>query len=250
MSARVPDATVTVSRSLNEHYRDRYKRQTRYIHNGVGIATSRPLGISPLAEKLSGQPYVLFVGRLVPEKSPDLLVRAFSALRGNARLVVVGGSSFTDAYAAQVHEIAAADRRVILPGYVYGEHLAALYSNAAAFVLPSRVEGLPLVLLEAASYGIPLIASDIPAHREIIGEDQVGRHLFRTGSHGELTDLMTNVLETQAQEKASAVAYSAHVLREYSWETAAAKLEDLYFWVIRKRQHGIDTQFHDDLGVR
>ena len=126
---------------------------------------------------LQGGDYVLFVGRLVPEKAPELLVRGFRNVPTDARLVIAGGSSFTDQY---VHELegGARDPRVMLVGSVHGELLQELYSNAAAFVLPSKLEGLPLTLLEAASYRIPLIASDIPPHREVIGADGPGGRLF------------------------------------------------------------------------
>ena len=96
--------------------------------------------------------------------------------------MIAGGSSFTDDYVRSLEELARADPRVVLAGYVYGEALAELYSNAAAFVLPSKLEGLPLTLLEAASYGAPVVASDIPPHLEIVSEDAPGHRVFTSGS--------------------------------------------------------------------
>ena len=174
MSARVPDETIVVSRDLVEHYRRAHGRRTTYIPNGVDAPTARPPAVIAERWGLTTGSYLLFLGRLVPEKAPDLLIRAFRRLPGDLRLVIAGGSSFTDEYVAELEREAADDPRVVLAGYVFGEQLDELYSNAAAFVLPSYLEGLPLTLLEAASYGTPVVASDIPPNLEIVGSDAPG----------------------------------------------------------------------------
>ena len=79
---------------------------------------------------------------------------------------------------AALDQEAAGDPRVLLAGYVFGEELDELYTNAAAFVLPSFLEGLPLTLLEAASYGTPIVASDIPPHLEVVGAGRAGPPVF------------------------------------------------------------------------
>ena len=121
--------------------------------------------------------YALFVGRLVPEKAPDLLVRTWSSLPGDQRLVIVGGSSFTDDYVRALERAARDDPRVVLAGYVYGSQLEELYTNAITFILPSVLEGLPLTLLEAASFGTPIVASDIPPHLEVLGGEGPGHRI-------------------------------------------------------------------------
>src|SRR5204862_652941 len=144
---------------------------------------------------LHGGDYVLFVGRLVPEKAPDLLLRAFRHVPGDVRLVIAGGSSFTDRYTDSLTALASDDKRVVLPGYVYGETLAELYANAAAFVLPSLVEGLPLTLLEAASYGAPVVASAIGPHFEVVGADGPGHRLVPAGDATTLASALSSTLE-------------------------------------------------------
>jgi glycosyltransferase involved in cell wall biosynthesis len=228
LSARVPHTTIVVSRSLAEHYALRYGRRARYIPNGVDPPTRRSPNEIRQRFGLRGGDYVLFVGRLVPEKAPDLLIRTFGRLPGNLRLVVAGGSSYTDEYVRYLQRLAAADPRVLLPGYVYGSTLEELYTNAAAFVLPSSLEGLPLTLLEAASYGTPVIASDIPPHVEVIGSDEPGQRLFRAGDGLGLLHALVRVLTDGNGERAGAEALRSRVLQTYSWDAAAEATEQAY----------------------
>ncbi|MEA3511562.1 MAG: glycosyltransferase family 4 protein, partial [Actinomycetota bacterium] len=153
LSARVPDATIVVSQALADHYLERHGRETYPIPNGVSIPQRRPADQIVTQLGLNANGYILFVGRFVPEKAPDLLIESFRSLDTDVKLVLAGGSSFTDEFVARLEELAGQDPRVMMPGYVYGDLLDELYTNAAFFVLPSNLEGLPLTLLEAASYG-------------------------------------------------------------------------------------------------
>jgi glycosyltransferase involved in cell wall biosynthesis len=228
-SARVPHATIVVSRDLQRHYLERWRRATHAIPNGVsrGVQASsyeeiqRRFGLEPGS-------YVLFVGRVIPEKAVDLLVTAFGNLDTDLRLVIAGGSSHTDAYAARVKDLADADPRILLTGFVYDETLAQLYSHAAAFVLPSELEGLPLSLLEAASYGVPVVASDIPPHLEILGGEAPGGRLFEVGSAGGLTDALERSLGGGTAEREGARRLRDKVLARYRWDAIAEQTVDLY----------------------
>jgi glycosyltransferase involved in cell wall biosynthesis len=228
MSARVPDETVVVSRDLAEHYRRAYGRDTTWIPNGVDEPTVRPP--AAIAERwgLTTGSYLLFVGRLVPEKAPDLLIRAFRRLPGDLRLVIAGGSSFTDEYVTGLQRAAAGDPRVVLAGYVFGEELNELYSNAAAFVLPSYLEGLPLTLLEAASYGTPVVVSDIPPHLEVVGADAPGHRLFSAGDEDALAEALRRATAETKLERAGAATLREEVLAAYRWDAVTDMTEAVY----------------------
>jgi glycosyltransferase involved in cell wall biosynthesis len=232
MSARIPHATVVVSRELERHYAERFRRPCVYIPNGVDPPVTRPADqIRSWGLRRGG--FVLFVGRLVPEKSPDLLIRAYREVAGDLPLVIAGGSSFTDDYVSRLHDEARADPRVLFCGYVYGRKLAELYSNAAVFVQPSRLEGMPLTLLEAASYGTPVVASDIPPHREIAGEHRAAMHLVSPSDQRALTQRLTEVLAQP--DVAAAEALRRHVLDTFRWDAAALDLEQLYESLVESR---------------
>jgi glycosyltransferase involved in cell wall biosynthesis len=228
VSAHAPDATIVVSRDLERHYRDVRGRRTRYIPNGVRVQEPDPAG--PVLNRFGLQAgrYVLFVGRFVPEKAPDLLLQAFRQVPGDHRLVLVGGSSFTDEYLQQLCRVAAQDPRVVLPGYLFGAELATLYQNAGAFVLPSLLEGLPLTLLEALSHGTPVVASSISPHIEVLGESGPGGRLFAPGNEQHLAQTLVRVLADHEGERRGAASLRERVLRTYNWNDAAKATEQVY----------------------
>jgi glycosyltransferase involved in cell wall biosynthesis len=235
LSARVPHTTIAVSRALASHYANRLGREAVYIPNGMPEATIRPLGQIGDRLGLGDRPYFLFVGRLVPEKAPDLLVRAFARVEGDARLVVVGSSGFTDAYAESVRRLAAADPRAVMAGGVFGEELGALYSNAAAFVLPSSLEGLPITLLEAVAHRAPVIVSDIAPHLEVVSTDGPGHRIVPQGDVDALAASMAAVLRDRASEGEGAAALFHEVAQEYSWDAITTATERVYGRVMSRR---------------
>lgn len=228
MSGHVPDKTITVSRALEAHYADHYGRRAVHVPNGVEEPSPHPAREITERFGLHAGTYLLFVGRLVPEKAPDVLIEAFRQLSGDTRLVIVGGSSFTDDYERRLARLAADDPRVLLTGYVYGTTLAELYTNAAAFVLPSQLEGLPLTLLEALSYGTPVVASNIAPHMEVLGEAGPGTRFFTAGEADELASALRTVLADLVAERRGAAAGKTRVLATYDWERAADLTEALY----------------------
>jgi glycosyltransferase involved in cell wall biosynthesis len=234
-SAHVPDATIVVSRALADYYARHHHREAIHVPNGVNTPVHRPAQEITERFGLRQGGYLLFVGRLVPEKAVDLLVRAFGDLPGDMRLVVAGGSSHTDEYTRRVRELAAKDARVILTDYVYGATLEELYSNAAAFVLPSTVEGLPLTLLEAASHGTPVVASAIAPHLEILGADGPGHRLFAPRDRAGLTAAMRRVLGDPSAERRGAADLRTRVLATYSWDEAARATERVYAELLERR---------------
>lgn len=228
LSSRVPDATVVVSQDLAEHYRRVHHRATKVIPNGVPApvvmvddSRVRAMGLEP------GR-YVLWVGRLVPEKQPHLLMEAFRRLPGDVRLAVVGGSSATDGYVSELERHAAQDPRIALLGYRHGEDLAALYSHARAFAQPSALEGMPLTLLEAASYGLPIVASALPVHAEVLDGSGPGRRLVPVDDVDALARELADVVRDPEPHRFHARATAQRVLSTYSWDAVTDETEALY----------------------
>jgi glycosyltransferase involved in cell wall biosynthesis len=236
LSGRVPDVRIAVSRTLAAHYRERFGTDTRYVPNGVGEPRRVPAHQITSRFGLVPGGYLLLVGRLVPEKAADLLIRAFRRLDSTFRLAIVGGSSFTDDYVATLHSAAGGDPRIVFTGFAYGDLIAELYTHAFAFVQPSRLEGLPLTLLEAGSYELPLVASDIPPHRELLGRDGPGHRLFRDGDEDDLVRALARVLADPHGERFGAHVHGGRLRSHYTWEAAARDLEGIYLSLVGKRR--------------
>jgi glycosyltransferase involved in cell wall biosynthesis len=237
VSARVPDATVGVSHALADYYGSHYGRSITYIPNGVTPHQPRPARMITERFGLVRDSYLLFVGRLVPEKAPDLLIKAFRQIRTDLKLVIVGGSSFTDEYANSLRQLAVQDPRVIFTDYIFGTTLEEMYSNAAAFVLPSSLEGMPLTLLEAASYGTPLVVSDIPPHVQVVDGDAPGHHVFSAGNENSLREALVKTIKNQPLEREEAKAFSKHVVKTYRWDDVVEATEQLYRRLLNGQWH-------------
>jgi glycosyltransferase involved in cell wall biosynthesis len=237
LSGRVPHATVVVARGLADVFPD--PASVHHVPNGVRLP---PEALDQtMLEELGVEPggYLLFVGRLVPEKAVDVLLRAFARVDTDLRLVIAGDASHTEEFGAEVLRLAAADPRVITPGFVYGDRLHSLYAHAAAFVLPSLLEGLPLVLLEAAAHGAPIVVSDIAPHLEVLGEqDRPGRRLARAGDPVSLADAIRRAIQDPVTEREGASAVRDEVLGAYSWPAVAAQLEDVYAEAVARARGG------------
>ena len=145
------DEIIVLSKGVQDYFRDTYGRETKFIPNGVNRPIVREPQIIKAKFGLEKDDYILFLGRLVPEKGLKYLVEAFKKVKTDKKLVIAGGSSDTDEFANELRQMAKDDDRIIFTGFVQGEELDELYSNAYVYTLPSDLEGMPLSLLEAMS---------------------------------------------------------------------------------------------------
>jgi glycosyltransferase involved in cell wall biosynthesis len=169
-AVRFADGLIVVSEELRSYFKQTYGKETIYIPNApsnlgesdANFSYGTSLGLTP------GR-YILFLGRLVPEKCPDVLIKAFQALQASGwKLVLVGGTSDTGEYRQQLLNLAQKSTDVVFAGELQGARLAEVIRGAGLFVLPSELEGLPLAMLEAMQEGVPVLASDIPVHKQLI----------------------------------------------------------------------------------
>lgn len=234
MSGRVPNRTVVVSRDLAAHYGEHFRKTVACIPNGVTTPVLTDASDFVRSIGLVPDEYALFVGRLVPEKRPDLLIRAVLASDCIRQLAIIGDSSFSDEYSRRLRELAGDDPRIVFAGFVGGAHLEEVFQRAGVFVQPSDLEGLPLTLLEAIANGVPVLASDIAPHLEVIGSGSPAHRIFTRGD----VDSLRTALE---QMLAGALGGSGddlrvRVLEDYSWDSATDQLEDLYLRAVDGRR--------------
>ena len=225
-AVRKADEIIVLSRSAQQYFKETYGRDTVLIPNGV----NRPVKLEPdrIGQKygLAKDEYILFLGRLVPEKGLEYLIKAYKDLHTNKKLVIAGGSSDTHDFEERVKDIAADDDRIIFTGFVQGRILSELLSNCYIYVLPSDLEGMPLTLLEAMSYGQCCLVSDIPECLDFIEDKAI---TFKKGNIQDLKSQLQMLLanpETVAEYRKDA---SAYVCDRFNWDKVVEETLKLYF---------------------
>jgi glycosyltransferase involved in cell wall biosynthesis len=221
-SVRLPNHTMVVSQTLQEHYRTAYGVQTKYVPNGSMIR--KRVSPSQIPEwGLEPDNYILFLGRLSPEKNCHLLIEAYEKLDTPAKLVLAGGSSYTSAYIDQLR--AHQSNRVLFLDWVYGTALDELLTNAALFVLPSDMEGLSLALLDAMGAAVCVLTSDIPENREVM---EGAGFTFQAGDSTDLARMLRVLLSDARVRKATGRNAQARVRERYLWPAIAAEVGRSY----------------------
>ncbi len=242
-SAYFTHCRVAVSRDLKSHYESRYGVSAHYIPNGMPSPVKRACETIH-AWGLAPGKYFLFVGRLVPEKRVEDVIAAYLRKPRGCALAIVGESAGADDYVRELKKMACDEDGVFFLGYRYGVELEEIYSNARGFINASELEGLPLTVLEAMSYGLVCLTSDIPAHREIAelcGSDDT---IFGVGDTERLSQLMDgiealNACDLEARGSFLSNAVSAH----YSWDAAAVELEKLYMKSLESLSKGKPVEY-------
>lgn len=231
-AAHFPHATIVVSKALQDYYLRAHGKETAYIPNAVTPKTYRPVDALSRFD-LRGGDYLLFLGRLVPEKGAHHLIKAFRKVPTDLQLLIVGGGTHTDEYSQNLAQLAEGDRRIIFTGPLYGDEKEEALSNARAFVMPSELEGMPIVLLEAASYGLPILMSDIPECLEVFSgiplTDAAKRPCctFRSGDADDLALALTEILN-QPDLPSMGDRGREHVLAHYAWDQVVNKVLSVY----------------------
>ena len=224
-AATKADGLVVLSKSAQSYFEDAYGRTATFIPNG--IEKKQPTPASQIRERwgLDEGSYLLYLGRLVPEKRPELLIEAFKKLDTDKRLVIAGGGSDTSGYEAALREAAQGDPRILFTGFVDGEPLGELYSNCYAYVLPSDVEGMPMSLLEAMAYGLCCVTSDIPECADVLAGNGV---TFGKGSADSLRAALRDLLAGGDRGRVLGAAAKAHVEKTYNWDSVVERTLELY----------------------
>ena len=223
-AARCADEIIVLSRGVQQYFKDTYNRETVLIPNGV----TKPLTweAEQITQRfgLQKDSYILFLGRLVPEKGIHYLIEAYKKLNTDKRLVIAGGLSDTDAYGAQLKTMAEGDERILFTGFIQGQILEELYSNAYIYVLPSDLEGMPLSLLEAMSYGNCCVVSDIAECVDVV-EDKAC--IFPKGNVEALAQCLGSLCADQEAVNAMKV-QSSFVCGKYNWDDVTNRTLELY----------------------
>jgi len=224
------DKNIVISEVIRQIILTRCKRDSEIIYNGVEI--KNPSVNTSYLETIGvkARKYLLAVARFVPEKGLHDLISAYAELDTDFDLVIAGDADHEDDYSLSLKKLAS-QHRVKLTGYITGDDLHQMYSHAALFVLPSYHEGLPIALLEALSYGLDVLVSDIPANLEVSLENN---HYFECGNILDLSNSINLHLASTVES-----GYADNIMQtlseKYDWEHIAGQTIDVYSELLKAK---------------
>jgi len=221
-AVKFPDATITVSRYLKDYLEKKYGKTVNYIPSAVTDPVLRKPNLIR-QYGLEGNDYILFVARLVPEKGCHFLIDAYKRLNTKYKLVIAGGSSHSDEYVEELHR--QGEGIAVFTGYIYGELLQELYTNAYCYVHPSTIEGLPVTLLEAMAYGNCIISSDVPANLEVVRDAGI---IFKSRDVDDLQEALQTAIDSPILVRELKNRARALGVAEYNYDRITEKTERLY----------------------
>jgi len=223
-SVKFPDLVTVVSKTQKKYLMDTYGIDCVYIPPGVNPPDLKePELIKEYG--LHGNDYILFMARLVREKGAHYLIEAYKRLDTDLKLVIAGDAKHEQHYKSELYRLAGGDEDIIFTSFVRGRMLDELLSNSYLFVLPSEMEGLPIVLLEAMSYGNCCLVSDIPENLEVLNDFG---YMFRNKDVDDLTAKLRYLAEDGRAVEMVKKRAKNHVLETYHWDRITGQFEEIY----------------------
>lgn len=225
MAVKFADEMIVLSQGVQEYFSQTYGRKTVFIPNGVTVPENKNADLITSQFDLHKNDYILFLGRIVPEKGLRYLVEAFKQVDTDKKLVIAGGSSDTEDFWNELREMTKEDNRIVFTGFVQGQLLEELYSNAYVYTLPSDLEGMPLSLLEAMSYGNCCLVSDIAECAEVVEDKAV---TFVKGNVADLTEKMQWLCDDSEAVLKYKNESADFICKKYNWDKIVDRTLELY----------------------
>ena len=225
MAAKYADEIIVLSENVKNYFKEIYDRETIFIPNGVNKHEIVKAEIIKNKYNLKKDEYILFLGRMVPEKGIHYLIEAFNNIKTDKKLVIAGGSSDTDTYYQELKDLSKDNKNIIFTGFVQGKELHELYSNAYIYCLPSDLEGMPLSLLEAMSYGNCCLTSDIEECATVLEDKGI---TFKKSNIKDLTKSLKKLLGDKELVKKYKKEAQSYILEKYNWDDVVEETLKLY----------------------
>ena len=222
------DEIIVLSENNKRYFQETYQRETMFIPNGVCEPQICSVKLIKSEWGLERDSYVLFLARIVPEKGLHYLIDAWENLIKrnvtNKKLVIAGSASHSNDYYNTIIKRCQNQESIVLTGFVDGQRLRELYSNAYLYVLPSDIEGMPMTFLEALSYGNICLVSDISENAEVADVANVINKCVFTFAHGDEAALEKEL------EKLLLANLNTHVkpVLPFNWDDVTQKTLDIY----------------------
>ena len=224
-AVKYADEIIVLSESIQKYFQETYGRETKFISNGVNKPKIREGKLIKERFGLDTDDYILFLGRLVPEKGIPYLLEAFQKVKTDRKLVIAGGASDTNQFVLELKEAARGDNRIVFTGFVQGQILDELYSNAYIYVLPSDLEGMPIGLLEAMSYGNCCVVSDISECTDVVEDKAI---IFKRGDVIDLQKKLQKLCNEKKLVKEYQDSSADFICNKYAWDRVVEETVRIY----------------------
>ncbi len=224
IAAKYADEIIVLSKGVKKYFKDTYNRETHFIPNGVNKPEIKKADMIKEKWGLEKDNYILFLARIVPEKGLHYLVEAYKQIKTDKKLVIAGGASHTNNYLEKIKNMVKDDKRILMTGFVQGQILEELYSNCYLYCLPSDIEGMPISLLEAMSYGCNCLISDIEENTQITQEYACK---FKKSDIEDLKIKLKQII-SKAIDKKQKEEIQKYTIEKYNWDKTVDETLELY----------------------
>lgn len=225
MAIKYADEIIVLSENVQKYFLETYNRKTNFIPNGVNKPEIKNANIIKNKYNLEKDSYILFLGRVVPEKGIHYLIDAYKQIKTDKKLVIAGGASDTSSYYQELKKMSENNENIMFTGFIQGEELEELYSNAYIYVLPSDLEGMPLSLLEAMSYKNCCVTSDIAECKTVMEDKGI---IFKKSNIEDLKNKLQYLCDNKEIVEKYKNESQKYVLEKYNWDDVVDRTLNLY----------------------
>ena len=229
------DEIIVLSESAKAYFKETYNRDTVLIHNGIDKPTIKQAEKITELYGLSKGDYICTVSRLTAEKGLHYLIEAYNNIKTDKKLVIAGDTSDTDEYVAYIKQMAGDNPNIIFTGFISGDILKEIYSNAYIVAVPSDIEGMSISLLEALAYGNAVLCSDIPENT-LVTEDKAIN--FKKSDVADLQNKLQNMCDDNLCVENLKHGVDDFILEKYNWNDVAVATRNLYEKVFTNKRKG------------
>ena len=219
------DEIIVLSESARDYFKETYNRETVLIHNGIERPVKKDADKITKLYGLSKDEYICIVSRLTAEKGVHYLIDAYNSINTDKKLVIAGDTSDTDDYVELLKKKAEGNPNIIFTGFISGDVLDEIYSNAYIVTLPSDIEGMSLSLLEAMAYGNTVLCSDIPENTLVVEDKAMHFEKSNISDLAEKLQMLCDNKELADKYKNSSAEF---ILGKYNWNDVAKSTHNLY----------------------
>lgn len=230
------DEIIVLSESAREYFEKTYNRKTVLIHNGIQKSTKKTAERILSLYGLLEDDYICTVSRLTAEKGIHYIIDAYNQINTDKKLVIAGDTSDTDEYVEMLKKKADNKPNIIFTGFISGDVLSEIYSNAYLVAIPSDIEGMSLSLLEALAYGNAVLCSNIPENTSVVEGKAI---CFEKSNVEDLKNKLEFMLNNQDIVKNLKNSSANYVLNKYNWNDVATSTIELYNDVVHRNDKGL-----------